>query len=111
MHITDDQSDNCDYLDAQREIIRASLNEIANDIEMTMRDAGLTFPVYITIRNTGDSLAMIATPLDPSDEDWHHAWSIVCRVIEKKIGCGPLRSKELACAIANAASVTATQIT
>ena len=56
-----------DRLDAQRDIIRESLNEIATDIGMAMRDEGLHFPVYITVRNSGDSLATIATPLDPSD--------------------------------------------
>ena len=33
-----------------------------------MRDVGLTFPVYITVRNSGDALVTIATPLDPSDD-------------------------------------------
>jgi len=55
-----------DRLAAQRKIIKASLNEIANEVGMIMRDEGLGFPVYITVRNSGDSLATIATPLDPS---------------------------------------------
>ena len=33
-----------------------------------MRDVGLTFPLYITVRNSGDALVTIATPLDPSDD-------------------------------------------
>ena len=57
-----------DTLDAHRDIIRQSINEIANDIGMAMRDVGLTFPLYITVRNSGDSLVTIATPLDPSDD-------------------------------------------
>ena len=57
-----------DRLDAQRDIIRQSLDAIINDIGMAMRDVGLTFPVYITVRNSGDALVTIATPLDPSDE-------------------------------------------
>ena len=40
-------------LSAQRDIIRQSINEIANDIGMKMRDVGLTFPLYITVRNSG----------------------------------------------------------
>ena len=40
-----------DRLNAQRHIIRESLNEIANDICMAMRDEGLHFPVYITVRS------------------------------------------------------------
>ena len=88
-------------LDAQRDIIRESLNEIAADIGMAMRDEGLHFPVYITVRNSGGSLATIATPLDPSDDDWSRAAAIVCQVMEKKIGGGKLTGRELACAIAN----------
>ena len=44
-----------DKLDAQRDIIRQSLDQITNDIGMAMRDVGLTFPVYITVRNSGDA--------------------------------------------------------
>ena len=66
----EDDSSTDDELDAQRDIIRKSLDEIANDIGMAMRDVGLTFPVYITVRNSGDALVTIATPLDPSDEEW-----------------------------------------
>ena len=43
-----------DTLDAQRDIIRQSLNEIVSDIGMAMRDVGLTFPLYITVRNSGE---------------------------------------------------------
>ena len=42
-----------DRLDTQRDIIRESLDEIANDIGMAMRDERLHFPVYITVRNSG----------------------------------------------------------
>ena len=38
----DDGSSTDDKLDAQRDIIRQSINEIANDIGMAMRDVGLT---------------------------------------------------------------------
>ena len=51
-----------DRLDTQRNIIRQSLDAIANDIGMAMRDVGLTFPVYITVRNSGDALVTIASP-------------------------------------------------
>ena len=51
-----------DTLNAQRDIIRQSIDEIADDIGMAMRDVGLTFPVYITVRNSGDALVTIATP-------------------------------------------------
>ena len=39
-----------DKLDAQRDAIRQSIDAIADDIGMALRDVGLTFPVYITVR-------------------------------------------------------------
>ena len=59
-----------DDIDARREMIRQSLDAIANDVGMALRDAGLRFPVYLTVPNGGDALATFATPLDPSDDDW-----------------------------------------
>ena len=55
-----------------------------------MRDAGLTFPLYITVRNSGDLLVTIMTPLDPLDADWQRASAIVCRTLEERVGCGRL---------------------
>ena len=100
-----------DKLDAQRDIIRQSLETITNDIGMAMRDVGLTFPLYITVRNSGDALVTIATPLDPPDTDWQQASSIVCRTLEERVGCGHLRGRELACAIANAGVINAADVT
>ena len=90
---------------------RQSLDAIANDIGMAMRDVGLTFPLYITVRNSGDALVTIATPLDPSDTDWQQATAIVCRTLEERVGCGRLRGRELACAIANAGAINAADVT
>ena len=53
----------------------------------------------------------IATSLDPSDEDWQQASAIVCRTLEERVGCGQLRGRELACAIANAGSINAADVT
>ena len=99
-----------DRRDAQRDIIRQSLDAIANDIGVAMRDGGLTFPVYMTVRNSGDALVTIATTLDPSSADWQQASEIVCRIIEQKVGCGRLRGQELPCSIANAGVINATDV-
>ena len=99
-----------DHLYSQRETIRQSLDAIGNDIGMLMRDVGLHFPVFMTVRDNGDSLATIATPLDPSDTDWSRATAIACQIIQKRIGCGRLRGRELSCAVANAAPVSAAEV-
>ena len=99
MHEIDPQTDPDNRLNAQRDIIRQSLNAITNDIGMAMRDVGLTFPLYITVRNSGDALVTMATPSDPSDGEWQQATAIVCRTLEERVGCDRLRGRELACAI------------
>ena len=98
-------------IESQREIIRQSLDQIASDIGMALRDVGITFPVFITARNSGDSLATIATPLDPSDHDWERAAAIVCQIIGKRIGDVGLRSRELLCAVANSPPMIAADVT
>jgi hypothetical protein len=100
-----------DRLDAQRDIIRESLSEIANDIGVAMRDVGLAFPVYMTVRNSGDALVTIATTLDPPDAAWAQASAIVCRILEEKVGCGRLRGQTLPYAIANAGVINAIDVT
>ena len=100
-----------DRLDTQRDIIRKSLDTIANDIGIAMRDVGLTFPVYMTVRNSGDALVTIATTADPSDADWQPALAIVCRILEEKVGCGRLRGQELPCAIANEGVINSADVT
>ena len=113
MNINEPQDDlsTDDGLDVQRDIIRQSLDAIINEIGMAMRDAGLIFPVYITVRNSGDALVTIATSLDPSDEQWQHASLIVCRTLEERIGCGRLQERELACAVANAGVINVADVT
>ena len=97
----DQQDEAIDHRYAQRDIIRSSLNEIANDLSTEMRDAALDFPVYMTVPRSGHSLMTIATPLDPSDEDWEKVSAIVCRILQERIGGGRLRGTELTCVIAN----------
>jgi hypothetical protein len=100
-----------DRLNTQRDIIRQSFDAIANDIGMAMRDVGLTFPIYMAVRNSGDALVTIATTHDPSDAAWAQASEIVCRIIEETVGCGRLRGQTLPCAIANAGLINAADVT
>ena len=93
--------------DTQRNMVRQSLTEIASDVGVALRDATLNFPVFLTVPNSGNSLATIATPLDPTDGDWQRASEIVCQIIAKKVECGQLRGRELTCAVANGAIAAA----
>ena len=95
---------------AQRDIIQRSLDEIAADVGVALRDAGLTCPVFLTVPNSGISLATVATPIDPPDEDWSRVMAIVCQILEERLDTGELRSRELRCAMATAA-MTAVEVT
>ena len=97
-------------IDAQRAILKTSINQIADEVGIALRDAGLRFPVYLTVRDSGKSLATAATPVDPSDTDWDRAIAIVCDIVGKWVGSDKLRGHELACAIANAARITAAEL-
>ena len=87
---------------AQRAAIALSLDEIAVEVGIALRDARLDFPVYLTVPNSGDSFATMACPLDPTDSDWSHASAIVCRIIGERLGGVRLRGRSLHCAVANA---------
>ena len=88
--------------DAKREIIRNSLNEIAAEVATSLRDAHLDFSVFLTVPTSGDSLATMACPLDPSDGDWSQASKIVCRIIGQRLGDVRLHGRPLHCAVASA---------
>jgi hypothetical protein len=97
-----EQTSTNDGCEAQREIIRLALDEIATEVGTALRDAHLDFPVFLTVPNSGDSLATMACPLDPSASDWSHASAIVCGIIGKRLGGVGLRGRALHCAVANA---------
>ena len=88
--------------DAQREIIRLALDDIAAEVAIALRDAHLDFPVFLTVPNSGESLATMACPIDSSGEDWAHASAIVCRIIGQRLGDARLCGRPLHCAVANA---------
>jgi hypothetical protein len=89
------------HLDAKRTILRQSIDEIATEVGLALQDVGLHFPVYITVRDNGDSLATITTPMDPSDTEWRRVSEIVCSILSRWTGHGKLRARPLVVALAN----------
>ena len=88
-------------VETQREIIRLALDELAAEVGTALREAHLDFPSFLTVPNSGHSIATFATPLDPSDSDWSHASAIVCQIIGQRLGDGRLRGRSLHCAVTN----------
>jgi hypothetical protein len=105
-----DRRDKTADLDAQRAILTKSIDDISGEIEIALKDASLHFPVYISVRTDGTSLATVATPLDPSDADWDHAITLVCQVLGRWVGCDRLIGRPLVCAVANAARISASEL-
>ena len=87
-------------LEAHREVIRRSLPEITIELETALRDASLSFPIYLAIPDKGGSLITFATSLDPPDADWAQASDIVCGVLGAKLGGVKLGSRSLQCSVA-----------
>ena len=102
MDITANQQGSSTDPEGKRAVIRDALDEIAIDIGVALRDAHLDFPVYLTVPHSGESLASLACPVDPSDEQWSKATAIVCRIVSERLGGVRLRGRPLRCAVANA---------
>jgi hypothetical protein len=92
-----------DDFEAKREIIRGCLGEIVVEVGNRLRVAGLSCPIFLTVPNSGDAIAMMATPLDPSDEDWSHVGEIVRTTVSERLNGLKLRNRDMICGAANAA--------
>jgi hypothetical protein len=90
-----------DGIEAKREIIRQSLNEIAVDVTNGLREAALRYPVYLFVPGSGDAVVSMMTPDDPSDSDWDRIGDIVREVLSEYLGGMGLRSVEMSCAMVN----------
>jgi hypothetical protein len=110
MDTNDQRTEPRNMYNAQRAILSQLLPDIVNDVGMALRDAGLYFPIFITLPTSGNAIATIATPLDPSDDDWREASDIACEIIQKRIGSGPLFGRTMACAVANG-TISAAEVT
>jgi hypothetical protein len=95
--ITDDEPE------AQREVIRLALDEVATETNIALRDSGLGFPVGLAIPSSGYALITMITPIDPSEDDWAQATRIVRHIVSSKLGGIRLRSRPLPCTMVQAA--------
>jgi hypothetical protein len=100
-------SNDDDNFDTQRATIRQSLDEIANDVGIAMRNANLRFPFSLTVPDSGQSFITMVTPVDPSDDDWSQTTDIVRRIVSHKLGGMRLCSRQLPCTMVNATMTVA----
>ena len=91
-----------DKIEADREILRESLEEIVREVGTRMQEAGLCDPVFLTVPSGGRALMTMATPADSNHEDWRRMTKIVCIAISDRLDGIRLRSRALPCAMVNA---------
>jgi hypothetical protein len=77
---------------------RNLLTQITEEVKQALKDAGIEMDVFLMIPTTGDAVATFGTVIDPPDELWARVGEIVCSVLRKAVGLGPVRCRELACA-------------
>ena len=92
-------ADEC--IEAHRDIVRQSLDEVATHVEAALQNAGLQSRVYLVAPNTGSAIIQVATLLDPPEADWEKASAIVCQCISDRLGGVKLGMRPLQCAVAN----------
>ena len=90
-----DAASDDDSIEAKREIVRQSLDEIGVEITKELRDADLNYPVYLVIPGSGNAVVSMMTPLDPCDEDWCRLSDIVREVLSEYLDGMRLQSVEL----------------
>ncbi len=88
-------------LDELRILLKEQLPTIALEIEVALNDAGLNYPVFLSIPSGGQAVVTVATALDPTDNDWDRIGAITRQNIIRRLGIKGLSSTELTCAAAN----------
>jgi hypothetical protein len=88
-------------VEADREIIRPILDDIAQEVGNKLREAGLSLQVFLTVPRSGNAIATMATPADPSTDVWLSVTRIVSKIVSDRLDGMTLKSRELPCAMAD----------
>lgn len=83
-----------------RAMMKERLNTIAAAVQVALREADLTPPIFFSVPSGGPAMITYATPLDPSEEDWKQISAIVCRIVGEQVGVEGLQGRPLPCAVA-----------
>ena len=102
--IIQDDSLTDDKIEGEREIIRKALTEIVQEVGNRMREAGLTYPVFMTVPSSGNAIMTMATPVDQSNDgcdEWPQITAIIQKILSDRLDGVALWSHELPCAMVN----------
>ena len=97
--LPESSSDN--RIESKRAIIRDCLNDIIIVVESRLRAAGLSSTIFLTVPNSGDAIVSMATPLDPSDDEWSQVTEIICGTVSERLNGLKLRRRDMICAMVN----------
>src|SRR5690349_10464583 len=86
-------------LQAERSLVRQSIEEILSEIEQAMRDAGLHYPIALAVPSSGDAIMTILTTDNPPDQDWSQITDMACGTLSRRLRDIRLHSRRLPCAI------------
>ena len=89
--------------EAQRDIIRRSLDEISTELRDRLRAADLRDPVFLVVPSSGNAIVSLMIPLDPTDDNWSRIGTIVRDIVSSRINGVAIRSVEMPCTTAEAA--------
>jgi hypothetical protein len=85
-----------------REILTSSLEQICAEASLALQQSSFNFQLFLMVPATGNSMLSVATPADPSDEDWSRATDIVIDIVKRKTGMQGLCARERPCAATDA---------
>jgi hypothetical protein len=85
----------------QRAKLKASLNDIADEVTRSLQEVGIAIPVFFTVPS-GGPLMTFATETDPADEVWARVSEIVVLVVSRALFVDDLIYQSAPCAAATA---------
>ncbi len=80
----------------QRAKLKASLNDVGDEVTQSLREAGIAVSVFFTVPSSGP-LMTFATPIDPTDQEWTRVSEIVVQVVSRALGVNGLISQPAPC--------------
>ncbi len=93
----DDLADDCDVT-AHRARAAAKLDQIAQQTQQMLAEAGVAIDVFFLIPSSGDAVLIFGTTADPSDDLWNKVRDIVAPIVRQSVGLRGTRCRAMACA-------------
>jgi hypothetical protein len=84
-----------------RREIASLLDQIDTEVSLALSSANICIPVFFTVPNAGPMMT-IATPTDPSLEEWNKVREIVVPIVERVTGANDVTCQDAACVSASA---------